>query len=123
MHRLPFSSSSSSSSSNCSSDDCSTCNNEVACNKRDGHLGISFNCWIISSFCLLVGARRRFLGFSICSGRKEKEFGENKILSDFPLFRGHPRFEAVSDGLLLMSKSLWFENFGKGPNIFGITPP
>lgn len=56
---------------------------------------------------------------------KEKEFGEKRILSSFARYiGGHPRFENMTDGLLfLMSKSLWFENFEKGPNIFGFAPP
>lgn len=56
---------------------------------------------------------------------KEREYGETRILSSFARYLGgHPRFERVSDGLLfLMSRSLWFENFEKGPNIFGFTLP
>ncbi len=56
---------------------------------------------------------------------KEQEFGEIRIVSGFARYLGgHPRFERVTDGLLfLMSRSLWFENFEKGPNIFGFTMP
>jgi hypothetical protein len=56
---------------------------------------------------------------------KEREFGEKKVLSSFARYLGgHPRFETKTEGLLyLMSRSLWFENFEKGPNIFGIAPP
>ncbi|MGC8778477.1 MAG: zinc ribbon domain-containing protein [Candidatus Caldatribacteriaceae bacterium] len=56
---------------------------------------------------------------------KEEEYGERRILSGFARYLGgHPRFERVTDGLLfLMSRSLWFENFEKGPNIFGFTMP
>jgi len=56
---------------------------------------------------------------------KEEEYGEKRILSGFARYLGgHPRFEKVTDGLLfLMSRSLWFENFEKGPNIFGFTMP
>lgn len=52
---------------------------------------------------------------------KEKELGEKKIIAGFSRYLGgHPRFLARSDGLLyLMSGSLWFENFEKGPSIFG----
>lgn len=56
---------------------------------------------------------------------KEEEYGERRVLSGFSRYLGgHPRFEKVTDGLLfLMSRSLWFENFEKGPNIFGFTMP
>ncbi|MDI3543209.1 MAG: hypothetical protein PWP57_813 [Candidatus Atribacteria bacterium] len=78
-------------------------------------------------FALVGGARRKSSSVSVSEfwQQKEKEFGEKEILSGFSRYLGgHPRFEAISDGLLfLMSKSLWFENFEKGPNIFGIAPP
>ncbi|HXL02296.1 MAG TPA: zinc ribbon domain-containing protein [Candidatus Atribacteria bacterium] len=78
-------------------------------------------------FASLRGVKRRGSSVSVSEfwQEKEKEFGEKKILSGFSRYLGgHPRFEAISDGLLfLMSRSLWFENFEKGPSIFGIAPP
>lgn len=76
---------------------------------------------------LIWGTRRKGTQISVAEfwKAKEAEFGETRILSSFARYiGGHPRFENLTDGLLfLMSKSLWFENFEKGPNIFGITPP
>ncbi len=55
--------------------------------------------------------------------KKEEEYQEKKVLSAFSRYLGgHPRFEQRTEGLLfLMTKSLWFENFEKGPNIFGFS--
>ncbi len=76
---------------------------------------------------LFWGTRRRGTQVSVSEfwREKEQEFGEKRILSSFARYiGGHPRFENLTDGLLfLMSKSLWFENFEKGPNIFGLSPP
>lgn len=76
---------------------------------------------------LFWGTRRKGTQVSVAEFWKEKEqeFGETRVLSSFARYiGGHPRFENMTDGLLfLMSKSLWFENFEKGPNIFGLTPP
>lgn len=57
--------------------------------------------------------------------QKENEYGEKLILSAFARYLGgHPRFDRKTEGLLfLMNKSLWFENFEKGPNIFGFASP
>ncbi|HOQ67518.1 MAG TPA: zinc ribbon domain-containing protein [Candidatus Atribacteria bacterium] len=77
-------------------------------------------------FALWGGTRSQSSSVSVSEfwQEKEKELGEKKILSGFSRYLGgHPRFLATSDGLLfLMSGSLWFENFEKGPNILGITP-
>ncbi|MBC7217406.1 MAG: zinc ribbon domain-containing protein [Candidatus Caldatribacterium sp.] len=76
---------------------------------------------------LFWGTRKRGAQVSVTEfwQEKEREFGETRVLSSFARYLGgHPRFENATDGLLfLMSKSLWFENFEKGPNIFGFTPP
>ncbi len=55
--------------------------------------------------------------------KKEEEYQEKKVLSAFSRYLGgHPRFDHKTEGLLfLMTKSLWFENFEKGPNIFGFS--
>ncbi|HSV31362.1 MAG TPA: hypothetical protein VLH40_04990 [Atribacteraceae bacterium] len=57
--------------------------------------------------------------------QKELEYDEKRVLSAFARYLGgHPRFEHKTEGLLfLMNKSLWFENFEKGPNIFGFGSP
>ena len=78
-------------------------------------------------FALWGGARSQNSSVSVSEfwQEKEKELGEKKnSLGVFSLnLGGHPCFLATSDGLLfLMSGSLWFENFEKGPNILGITP-
>ena len=76
---------------------------------------------------LLWGTRKRGTQVSVAEfwQEKEQEFGETRLLSSFARYiGGHPRFASATDGLLfLMSKSLWFENFEKGPNIFGFSPP
>ncbi|MDK2897501.1 MAG: hypothetical protein PWP04_1621 [Candidatus Atribacteria bacterium] len=75
----------------------------------------------------LWGSRRKKSEVDVSDfwAQKEQEFGEKKILSSYARYLGgHPRFSDRTDGLLfLMSRSLWFENFEKGPNIFGLNPP
>ncbi|MEN3202343.1 MAG: zinc ribbon domain-containing protein [Atribacterota bacterium] len=90
-----------------------------------------FGYLLIIGVLLLVGifwgTKRKGAQVSVAEfwQEKEREFGEKRILSSFARYiGGHPRFENMTDGLLfLMSKSLWFENFEKGPNIFGFAPP
>lgn len=76
---------------------------------------------------LVWGTRKRGAQVSVSEfwQEKEREFGETRVLSSFARYiGGHPRFTSATDGLLfLMSKSLWFENFEKGPNIFGFSQP
>ena len=80
---------------------------------------------------LIVGAivwgikRKKTVSVSDFWKEKENEYSEKRILSSFARYLGgHARFQNTTEGLLfLMSKSLWFENFEKGPNIFGFSFP
>ena len=87
--------------------------------------------YILIFAVLIIGAivwglkRKKTISVSDFWQEKESEYSEKRILSSFARYLGgHARFENSTEGLLfLMSKSLWFENFEKGANIFGFAFP
>ncbi len=96
--------------------------------QQDNMGGFSY---ILIFAVLIVGAivwglkRKKTVSVSDFWQEKESEYSEKRILSSFARYLGgHARFENTTEGLLfLMSKSLWFENFEKGANIFGFAFP